>query len=147
MFCCCVSFLLASNLVQDCFLHVVSRAYSAVAASAFGPTSLLLFCRSLMTKLVQLDILSPDFDAETDILHPAGKPIMLAFLNIAANRGVLTRDDGTVLKNALTFLCNNLSDRGTVVIALPDWEFNRTKLKGDLNVHRRCCKSIDGSRC
>ena len=53
----------------------------------FAPSVLRHSCslagKSLMTKLVGLDILSPDFDTETDILHPAGTPIMLAVLNIS----------------------------------------------------------------
>lgn len=96
------------------------------------PRPLLLFCRPIMTKLVSVDILSNNLDTETDIQHPAGQPFMLAFVNIVGNHGAFTSDDGTCLKSALTFLSNNLHDRGTVVIALPDWEFNRTKLKGDI---------------
>lgn len=89
-------------------------------------------CRPLMTKLVSVDLLGKGtLDTETDIQHPAGRPFMLAFVNIAADRSTLT-SDGSVLKAALTFLCNNLHSRGTVVVALPDWEFNRTTLKGDI---------------
>lgn len=123
--------LLVLNLEQACLLHVVSRAHSIAAVFRYP----LLFCRATMTKLVRLDILSSEVDTETGIQHPAGKPFMLAFVNIAANGGAVTSDDGSTLKTALTFLCNNLHDRGTVVIALPDWEFNRTKLKGDTYVH------------
>lgn len=106
------------------------------------PSASALLCRLVMSKLVGLDILSADLDAETDIQHPTGKPIMLAFVNVAANLEVLTREDQTALKRALTFLCNNLSDRGTVVVALPDWEFNRTKLKGlNLGQYFSICKA------
>lgn len=82
-----------------------------------------------MTKLVNVNILATDLNAETDIQHPEGRPVMLAFINIADDPG-LGADDGTVLRSALTFLSNNLDDRGTVALALPDWEFPRTKLKG-----------------
>ena len=97
-----------------------------------------------MSKLLELDILKSNFDVGTDVHHPQGKPIMLAFLNVAANRDVLTGDDQSTLKNALSFLADNLSERGTVVVALPDSEFNRTTLKGDLNSDGPCCTPTDG---
>lgn len=95
-----------------------------------------------MAKLVNVDIFDPSLDAETDIRHPANTPFMLAFVNIAANGSVLVADDGAVLKSALTFLSNNLNDRGTVVMALPDWDFPRTKLKGDLFVCTCYCREL-----
>eukprot|EP00752_Nemacystus_decipiens_P011591 g10293.t1 len=92
---------------------------------------LLKKARPVMTKLVGVDILSKANATHTEltIQHPAGKPLMLAFVNVAEHVGVVTSDDGATLITALSFLADNLHDRGTVVIALPDWEFNRTKLK------------------
>lgn len=105
----------------------------------FSTAVLFFFLRPLMTKLVNVDIFASGLDSETDIQHPANTPFMLAFINIAANGSLLAEDDGAVLKNALTFLSNNLNERGTIVMALPDWEFPRTKLKGDISV---LCKSM-----
>ncbi len=98
-----------------------------------------------MWKLLVADLFSPTFDTETGVQHPAGTPIMLAFVNIAENGGVLVGEEGALLKSALTFLSNNLSDRGTVAVALPDWEFNRTKLKGDNLYGHGLHPSRDGS--
>lgn len=97
---------------------------------AFAPPTSLPVCRPIMTKLVSVDILGDPLDTDVEIQHPDGQPFMLAFVNIAANASVLAADGGSVLKSALTFLSNNLHERGTIVIALPDWEFPRTMLKG-----------------
>lgn len=138
----CVCVWLCCGLTQVCSsLFVVQIPPMPHAPSV--PPSVLVFCRPVMTKLVGVDILSPDFDTETAIQHPAGKPFMLAFVNIADNGGILTAGDGTPLKSSLTFLSNNLHDRGTVVVALPDWEFNRTKLKGDPYHVQRVVLSIE----
>lgn len=134
------SSLLPSESSDDLLHH--RRSYASVA--------LYLIFRPLMSKLVNVDIFAPDLDAETDIRHPANTPFMLAFVNITANGSVLAADDGAVLKSALTFLSNNLNERGTIVMALPDWEFPRTKLKGDLYLPARvdsCSWKFELWRC
>lgn len=85
-----------------------------------------------MTNLVSVDIFDKGLDLETTVQHPAGTPVMLAFVNIAGNSEVLEKDDGTLLTRALSLLANNLHERGTVVVALSDFCFNRPQLKGDL---------------
>ena len=87
-----------------------------------------------MVKLVNVDLLGTSLNTETSIQHPPGRPVMLAFINITANPSILNEGDGGALKAALTFLCNNLDERGTVVVALADFEFPATTLTGDSDV-------------
>lgn len=147
MFCRHLSYLLAVHLYEGLLdIHAVSRTYSAAAACAFDPASRLLSRRSLMTNLVGADVFSHGFDLATPVQHPKKTPVMLSFVNIAANREVLTSDGMTLLQNVLIFVADNMSDRGTVVVALPDVSLHAEKLTGDLRLlHRPCCRPMNGS--
>lgn len=83
-----------------------------------------------MTKLVNVDLLGNSLNTETKIQHPNGRPVMLAFVNITGNPSILSEGDGGGFKTALTFLSNNLDDRGTVVVALAGFDFPATILTG-----------------
>ena len=85
-----------------------------------------------MTKVVTSDIVNEEFDILTEILHPAGPKVMLAFPNIASCPSIIavgfTRT--SVLSQALTFLSSNLDDRGTIALALPDMVCDSSHLLG-----------------
>ena len=85
-----------------------------------------------MAKLVDLDLFgAASLNTEVDIRHPAHQPFMMAFVNIASNASVLTVAEEGRLRAALGLLADNLHDRGTIVVALQDWNFNYDRLQGD----------------
>lgn len=84
-----------------------------------------------MSKLVNLDVFGASVDSLVDVTSPAGTPAMMAFLNIVNHCSIMSADDDARLVNVLDLLSRNLDERGTVVIALPDFEFPLTRLKGE----------------
>ena len=92
----------------------------------------LYFTRRIMTKVVASDILNEEFDMSTEVLHPAGTKVMLAFLNIASCPSIIALGSTrtSVLSQALTFLSSNLDDRGTIALALPDMFCDSSHLLG-----------------
>lgn len=83
-----------------------------------------------MSKLVNVDVFGPTQDY-LDPRHPEKCPYMMAFLNIVEHHSVMTPAEEARLTTALDMLQKNLHDRGTIVVALPDWVFERPRLKGN----------------
>lgn len=88
-----------------------------------------------MSKLINMDVFGGNSsNISVDLRHPADCPFMMAFLNIAEHNSVMTPAEESRLTAALDLLQKNMHDRGTLIVALPDWEFERTRLKGDFSV-------------
>lgn len=100
---------------------------------------LYFYGRPIMSKLINVDIFSPGLDQCVDIQHPVDCSFMIAFLNIAEHHSVMTPAGENRLTSVLDLIANNMHDNGTVVIALPNFEFELTRLKGD-------CSSNDKQR-
>ena len=96
----------------------------------------LYFTGRIMTKVVASDILNEEFDMSTEVLHPAGTKVMLAFLNIASCSSIIALGSTrtSVLSQALTFLSSNLDDRGTIALALPDMFCDSSHLLGSWRI-------------
>lgn len=86
-----------------------------------------------MSKLVNVDVFGGSVDPLVDISSPAGKPVMMAFLNIVKHGSIMSAEDDTHLTGVLDLVASNLDELGTVVVALPDFDFPLRHLKGEQN--------------
>lgn len=91
-----------------------------------------------MTRVANVDVLGATFDGLANVSHPVGIKFMVAFLNISEQ--VVFEEPISIvqpgsklaprLQQALDFISNNMDDKGTLVLALPDMKFEATYLSG-----------------
>lgn len=88
-----------------------------------------------MSKVVNVDVFGGSVDHSLlDIFSsPAGNPVMTAFLNIVKHGSIMSAGNDTHLTRVLDLVASNLDELGTVVVALPDFDFPLRYLKGKQN--------------